>query len=283
MTAAEVKSMPWGLWWTQVLAVMRLELKKSFLNRRSLWIYGAALAPVALTAGHSVATIYIEQMAHRLETDTKAFAGIFQFAYLRMGLFFGCALLFTNLFSGEMLNKTLHYYFLTPMRREVLAAGKYLSGLVAAVALFAGSVGLAHVTTYMHFGPQAEDFYFAGPGLSHLFWYMGVAALACVGYGAVFTVMGLLFRNPLIPAAVVMVWETINAFLPPLLKKFSVIFYLKSMCPVDVPVEGGMALFVQEAEAAPPWLTIPGLLLLSLLTLVYAGYRARKTEISYAE
>jgi hypothetical protein len=169
------------------------------------------------------------------------------------------------------------------MRREVLAVGKYLSGLVAAMTLFAGSVGLAHVTTYMHFGPQAEDFYFAGPGMSHLFAYMAVAALACVGYGAVFTLMGLLFRNPMIPAAVVLVWEAINAFLPPLLKKISVIFYLKSMCPVEVPVEGGMALFVQEAEASPAWVTIPGLLLLSVATMAYAGYRARQTEISYAE
>ena len=283
MTAADVRNLPWGLWWTQILGVMRLELRKSFLNRRSIWIYGAALAPVVLTAGHSVATMYIERMSHSMQTDTRAFAGIFQFGYLRMGLFFGCALLFTNLFSGEVLNKTLHYYFLTPMRREVLAVGKYLAGLVAAIVLFAGSAGLAHVTMYMHFGPQFEEFFFSGPGLTHLFWYVVVASLACVGYGAVFTLMGLLFRNPMIPAAVVMAWETINAFLPPLLKKISVIFYLKSLCPVDVPARGPMALFVQEADPVSAWLSVPGLLVLSIATMAYAGYRARRTEISYAE
>ena len=46
---------------------------------------------------------------------------------------------------------------------------------------------------------------------------------------------GLLFRNPMIPAAVVWVWEGLNPFLPALLKKISVIFYLKSLCPVEVP------------------------------------------------
>ena len=60
---------------------------------------------------------------------------------------------------------------------------------------------------------------------------MLVAALACVGYGAVFLMCGLFFRNPMIPAAVVMVWENLNPFLPTVLKKISVIFYLKNLCP----------------------------------------------------
>ena len=41
-----------------------------------------------------------------------------------------------NLFRGEMLDKTLHYWFLAPARREVLLAGKYLAGLIAAVVIF---------------------------------------------------------------------------------------------------------------------------------------------------
>ena len=36
--------------------------------------------------------------------------------------------IFSNLFRGEMLEKTLHYYYLTPLRRELLVAGKYLGG-----------------------------------------------------------------------------------------------------------------------------------------------------------
>ena len=44
--------------------------------------------------------------------------------------------IFSNLFRGEMLEKTLHYYYLTPMRRELLVAGKYLAGLAVALVLF---------------------------------------------------------------------------------------------------------------------------------------------------
>ena len=201
----------------------------------------------------------------------------------RVFLFFGCAILFTNLFRGEVLNKTLHFYFLAPIRREVLAAGKYLSGLVAAITLYCLSVALSHVTMYMHFGPQFHEFYFQGPGLGHLAAYVAVTALACIGYGAVFTVMGLIFRNPMIPAAIVLVWEGLNPFLPPLLKKFSVLFYLTSMTPVGVPAQGPMAFLAPAADPVSPWLAVPGLLLVSALAMIYAGIRTRKFEVNYAE
>lgn len=283
MNIAGVRQLPWALWWAQTRAVLRLELRKNFFSRRAWWVYLAALAPVALTAGHSLVLMYLDRQGHSLSEDTRVFAGIFQVGYLRMFLFFGCAVLFTNLFRGEVLNKTLHYYFLAPIRREVLAVAKYLSGLTAAAILYASSVALAHITTYMHFGPQFGEFFVTGPGLTHLAAYVSVTVLACIGYGAVFTMMGLLFRNPMIPAAVVLVWEGINTFLPPLLKKISVIFYLKSLCPLDVSQGGDWSFLVQEADPAPAWLAVLGLLFLAVLTMAYAGHQARRMEISYVE
>jgi ABC-type transport system involved in multi-copper enzyme maturation permease subunit len=93
---------------------------------------------------------------HDISFDTRMFAGVFQFAYLRVGLYFGCVILFTNLFRGEVLNRTLHYYFLAPIRRDVLAAGKFLSALVASVCLFGASVIAAYLTVFMHFGPSSK-------------------------------------------------------------------------------------------------------------------------------
>ena len=49
--------------------------------------------------------------------------------------------IFSNLFRGEMLEKTLHYYFLTPMRREMLVAGKYLAGLIVGTINRDGALG----------------------------------------------------------------------------------------------------------------------------------------------
>ena len=66
-----------------------------------------------------------------LQRGSTVFARIFQFFYLRLAVFFGCLGMFMYLFSGEISNRTLHYWFLAPARREVLLAGKYAAGLIA--------------------------------------------------------------------------------------------------------------------------------------------------------
>jgi hypothetical protein len=182
-----------------------------------------------------------------------------------------------------MLEKTLHYYYLTPVRRELLVVGKYLAGLASALVLWCGSTALAFLTIGRHFGASYNDYIFHGPGLGQLGSYVLVAALACAGYGAVFLMSGLFFKNPMIPAAVVMVWENINPFLPTVLKKISVIFYLKNLCPVEIPIPPPFNVMVIEADPTPFWIAVPGLLMVTLILLVYSGLSARHTEISYSE
>jgi hypothetical protein len=107
--------------------------------------------------------------------------------------------------------------------------------------------------------------------------YVAVTVLACLGYGAVFLVIGLLFRNPIVPALLIWLWEQANPFLPVLLKKISVIFYLQSMLPVQVD-EGPFAVI---ADPVPAWLAVPGLLGFTALVLIAAGMRIRRMEIAY--
>ena len=274
----------WALWRRQTAGILRLELKKSFFARRGLWIYFLALGPLFLTVGHSLYTSARGLGARcSIAEDSMVFAAMFQFFYLKFAIFFGCVAVFTNLFRGEVLERTLHYYLLAPLRREVLLTGKYLSGLTATAVLFAISVTLAFLTISAHFGQEYWNYILRGAGLAQLGWYVAIALLACVGYGAIFLFMGMVYRNPMIPAAAVMVWEGINGFLPPLLKKFSVIFYLKSLCPVDVPLPGPLSLLALEADPVPAWLAIPGLVVVSVIILYLASRRARRFQISYSE
>src|SRR5712672_687243 len=189
-------------WRAQILAVMRLELGKTFFARRGFWVYLLAFAPVLLFAAHSALAPRLQgrlarlagphpastqallsirvgdtreqvaekagepyfQRSGRLQTEgvrgdaqskytdgrsdfyvlfekgkvkhvrqispeslsqgSLIFATSFQTYFLRLAVFFGCAGIFLNLFRGEMLDKSLHFYLLTPMRREVLLAGK---------------------------------------------------------------------------------------------------------------------------------------------------------------
>jgi ABC-type transport system involved in multi-copper enzyme maturation permease subunit len=265
----------WQLWTAQLAALVRMELRKNLLRRRNLWIYLLAFAPLILIVAHA---IVVHEFPLSAQTDTLA--GIFQFYYLRLAIFFGCMGLFTWLFRGEVVEKSLHYYFLAPVRREVLIAGKFLGGIVSSVLIFGLAVFLCFVLMYGHFA-AGRAFAFSGAGAGHLVSYLGVTALACTGYGSLFLALSLMFKNPILPGIVVLLWETFHAVLPALLQKLSVMFYLKQLCPVSLPPDDSLALFTVIAEPVSPWIAIPGLLLLSAAIIVFACWRIRRVEVSY--
>jgi ABC-type transport system involved in multi-copper enzyme maturation permease subunit len=279
--------MPWALWRAQLFAILRLEMKKTFITRRGLWIYFLAFAPVVLFAFHSFVGLRRGETGN-LGEATHVFAAVFQFFFLRLAVFFGCVGIFINLFRGEMVEKSLHYYFLAPLRREILVAGKFLSGLIVAMVIFGASAVLQFAALCWQFSSNTvQEYLFHGYGIEHLAAYLGVTLLACVGYGSVFLAAGVLFRNPLIPTVIVMAWEAASGFLPELLQKISVIFYLKSLCPVAVPAAisldkgNPLALIAVNAAPASPATAILGLLILSVVVLAFSGLQVRRMQIDY--
>ena len=270
---------PWQLWTAQLAAILAVELKRNLGRRRSIWLYLLTLAPVLLIGAHALRSPF--GLHCNLDEDTQVMAGIFQFFYLRLAIFFGAMGVFTWLVRGEMVENTLHYYLLAPIRREVLGLGKFLAGLIACCSVFVTAVFACFVLMYLPFGPVGSDFVFHGPGLGQLFSYLGVTVLACCGFGALFLALSLVFRNPAIPGAIVLGWETISGVLPATMQKLSVTYYLKHLCPVSVPVEGILALFTVVTEPVAPWAAVLGLLLLTSAVLVAACWRMRTIEISY--
>jgi len=360
-----------SLWWKQTLAVVRLEIRKTFFARRGLWIYLLALAPVALFTmgalvernfrildpeipknGHlltqeemdsvqgdltrdeivaklgppsssqkrkiprfdedgksivvdtedlhyygprsslileldnGILKSRISRGRYTFEQNNYVFAGVFQFFFLRLAIFFGCLGIFMNLFRGEMLDKSLHYYLLSPIRREVLLAGKFLAGVIASSVIFTASTALQLLATFSAFDSNTISRYLnQDHGLSQIAAYLGVTVLACIGYGSVFLGAGLLFRNPIFPAAAILIWEAANPLLPALLKKFSVIYYLKSLCPVQIPADPGMPallkLLVSNGDPISAYVAVLGLLALAFVALWAASLKVRTLEINY--
>jgi ABC-type transport system involved in multi-copper enzyme maturation permease subunit len=219
------------------------------------------------------------------EEDRKVYAGMFQFFYLRLAVFFGCLGIFINLVRGEMLDRSLHFWFLAPVKREVLLLGKYVAGLVAASSIFgAGTLLCFLAMVFPHNGEEVATFW-QSIGIQHAAGYVGAAALGCVGYGSVFLAAGLLLKNPIIPAIVMLLWESINGFLPEVLQKLSVLHYLQSLCPVPVGLPNDMPpmLKLLLAPAAPSegWVAVLGLLALTALVLWAAMQAAKRLEINY--
>lgn len=214
------------------------------------------------------------------------FATSFQFYFLRLAIFFGCVGIFVNLFRGEMLDKSLHFYLLTPMRREVLLAGKYFSGLLATIVIFTSSTALQWWAMLWQFDRGIIVDFLSNSGWNQFGAYLSVTALACIGYGSIFLAVGLLFRNPIIPTAVVLIWESANPFLPPLLKKTSMIYYLQSLCPVSASPDKNLPplvnLLISPTQPASTLTAVTRILFLTLLVLVVASRLARRLEINYS-
>jgi ABC-type transport system involved in multi-copper enzyme maturation permease subunit len=267
----------WALWLRQIGAIFRMEIEKNFLSRRSFLIYLLALLPL-----FPLSILALVTPPGNEWKDFNSYSTIYSFLYngliLRTVVFFGSAWIFMNLFRGEIVDRSLHYYFLSAVRREVLLVGKYISGLVTTIVLFTSTTVIAMLLLYVpHFYSQSIRYFTEGRGLGQLLTYAGITMLACIGYGAFFLVVGLFVRNPIIPAVLLYLWEWLNFLLPPLLKKISVIHYLNSLMPVPLN-EGPLAVV---ADPTPAYIAIPSMLGVTLVVLVIAAYRIRHLEIRY--
>jgi hypothetical protein len=274
---SEKSSSNWSLWFRQIGAIFRMELEKNFLSRRSILIYLLAFLPL-----FPLTLLAIITPPGNEWKDFNQYSIIYSILYngliLRTLVFFGSAWIFMNLFRGELVDRSLHYYFLSAVRREVLVVGKYISGLATSIILFTTTTVVTILLLYLpHFYSQSVRYFTEGRGLGQLLTYAGITMLGCLGYGAFFLVVGLFVRNPIIPALLLYGWEWLNFLLPPLLKKVSVIHYLNSLVPV--PVSEGP--FAVVAEPTPAWIAVPSMLLVTILVLIIAAYRIRHMEIRY--
>ena len=372
--------------WNQMVAVMRMEIRKSFFSKRSLWIYLLALAPAFLlfinsfyaarenrrltriAAEHPIPrgalltlrpNMSVDEVVARLgepyeknsrmiwagppprnvrrgqpqapstpeqnrpqqrerliyrytdgETDAIiwfmdgkmmslnrrvsqslaniliVFASQFQLYFVRLAIFFGCAGVFTNLFRGELLDKSLHFYLLAPVPRPILVLGKYLAGVFATSVIFSLSTALQFAAMLRGYDSAAVQTYLQNGGWDHVFSYMSVAALACVGYGSIFLAAGLITSNPTVPAAFMLIWESVNAFMPGTLKLASVLFYLQSLCPIAPSPDRGMPPFLRAllspAEPTSVLTSIAAIAGVALLLLFVGSLKANKLEINYS-
>lgn len=263
----------------QIRAMLGLELAKTFLRLRALPVAVVAFLPAMLAflrlLGREIGSMRPTPAPELAAT----YANIFQFFFLRLVVFFVAFAVFTYLVRGEVAERSLHFYLLAPLDRAVFLAGKYVAGVVAAGTLLLASLATQLLLLFVPGATQGGASYlFGGPGGGHALAYAGITLLAVAGYGAVFTALALVARNPMLPAAAILGWEWLNPFLPPVLRNLSVIHPLQSLCPV--PVAHGPWALPGEPMSAP--VAVVSMLALVALLLVVAARRARRLEVTYA-
>lgn len=274
----DLRQQPWSLWWIQARRLTRIEIRRNLFTRRAWWIYFLAFIPMVIILIHLLIDTH---PGFGLSDDTEVLAGVVQLYYVRLGIFFGCLGIFSRLIRGEMIERSLHYYLLSPVRREVILLSKFFAGAVSAVVLFGGAVIADFLLMYSGYGAAGQDYMWHGPGLGQLEAYLLIVVLASLGYGSIFLMLSLMFRNPMPGAMLLLGWEAINPVMPSLLQKFSVASYLRHLMPVSVPAEGIFALLTVETEPVAAWIAVLGLLALIVAVLVYSCVRIRRLEIRY--
>lgn len=265
----------------QTAAVFRLELRRLLLGRGVLLAAALAVLPVLLMAGWFGLNRFVE--ARPMAEASTAYAGMYVGFLVPLVVFFGCVAAFTQLVRREVRDRTLHYWLLSPVRRDLLLAGKFAAGVVATFTVFAVSATLAYALAFAPYvgrdGGAVSRFFLSGPGLGHLAAYLGTTLLACAGYGAVFLLFAMLFRNAIFPALAFYGWEWASFLMPAALKRLTVVHWLHGLVPVPMS-EGPFALL---AEPPPAWLAAPGLLAFAAVLVALSTWRFRRMEVLYAE
>ena len=140
--------------------MMRLEIRKNFLSRRAFLLYLIAGIAARFAVAARAFSADRPTKSGNFSELSKVYAAIYGGLILRTLVFFGCAWVFMNLFRGEVVDRSLHYYFLAPVRREVLVVGKYLSGLIATIVLFSiTTVGSMLILYFWLFPSESARFF----------------------------------------------------------------------------------------------------------------------------
>ncbi|HVS03230.1 MAG TPA: hypothetical protein VMT16_10715, partial [Thermoanaerobaculia bacterium] len=239
----------------RLFGIVRLEWRRQLLGFRVVWLLALAALPVALTVGMVLVHMKLAPEGElRGQVPREELANLYHGLMVRVVLFFGSLALFMGLVRGEVEQRSLHYYFLSPTPRWVVVVGKYLAALALGWALFVPATVLSMAAAYY---PGGLGRLLRPPGSSELLAYVGMTMLGCAAYGALFLAVGTLLRGPGYVVALLFLWEWLHFLLPPLLKQLSVVHYLRALTPVPIS-EGPFALL---ADPKPVPLVVLQLLL----------------------
>jgi len=221
-------------------AVFDLTLEGMVWSRRSLFM--------ALLLGLSV----VFALTYRIALAVKAppgvsgpdLYGIVVALYFVRGVLPLVALFYaTSLVADEIEGRTITYLFTRPIPRASILAGKFAAYLATSLSLALP----ATLATYflLATAPGASG---VAAGVSDLLRDLGVVCLTLISYGALFTLLGVFLRRPVIPGLLFLfVWELL-ANLPGYLPRLTLTAYLRSLLR-HRPAEEGF--FQMAVEVLP--------------------------------
>ena len=274
-SASSVSSVPPSFWYAS-LRVFDVSLGEMLWSRRTVFMGLVVGIPVVIAA---IVRIFVELGAPVGRVNNVTLTGptmfglmiwmfFIHFSVPILGVFYG-----TSLIADEVEDKTITYLFTRPIPRSAVLMGKYLAYLVCTIFVVLPAVVLIWLLIVPIGGSLADGF----PDLAK---DLGLLALGLIVYGAVFALVGTVFKRPLLVGLIfIFGWETVVMALPGYLKRFTVAYYLRGLVPHALPSNSPVSI-IQALFRETPSLTMAlfWLALITTVCLVIAGRSVTRRE-----
>lgn len=253
------------------MRVFDLSLSEMLWSRRTVFMGLVTGVPVILALIIRTADA-LGASTLRVNNTSMDGAGIFGLMiwafYLRfsvpvLGAFYGTALI-----ADEVEDKTITFLFTRPISRASVLVGKFLAYLACTMLVVLPSVSVV----WMLVSPMGGGS--LGATFMDLAKDLPILAAGLAVYGAVFALVGSMFKRPLLTGLIfVFGFEPAVLVFPGYLKKFTVAYYLQGLVPQAMPNDSIISLVQEIFREYPSLLT--SLVALTAITLVSLWLAAR--------
>jgi ABC-2 type transport system permease protein len=181
-----------------------------------------------------------------------------------LGVFYG-----TSLIADEVEDKTITYLFTRPLRRSAILVGKYVAYLACTTLVVLPSIMLV----YFLMVPIAQ----VAASFRLLLVDLGLLAIGLAAYGALFALVGVVVKRPLIASLVFAFgWEQVALIVPGYLRRFTIMYYLQGLMP-HTRLSGGVISMLEAFITDPPTAFV-SVVALSLAVVLFLGLAGRVIE-----
>ena len=233
------------------LRVFDMSVSEMLWSRRTIFMALVVGVPVLLALivrganALGASTLHVNNTA----VNGPAIFGLMIWAfYLRfsvpvLGAFYG-----TSLIADEVEDKTVTFLFTRPVSRGAVLFGKFLAYVLCTMIVVLPSVTVVWVLVTPIGGSLGQSF-------PDLIKDLLILATGLIAYGALFALVGAMFKRPLLISLVfVFGFEPAVLVFPGYLKRFTLAYYIQGLVPQAMPNDSVVSL-VQQIFRETPSLT----------------------------
>ena len=237
-------------------AVFDLALEGMLWSKRSLAVLVLLLLPVLF------GVLYRVLLAARVSTRITAadlYGVVVAFFYVSNALPLVALFYASSLIADEVESKTITYLLTRPIRRSSVLWGKFAAYCATTCSLALPALVVTFFLLMTHRGRQGVS-----AGAPDLVRDLAVMVLTLLVYGALFTLMGVLLKRPLLPGLLYIYGWELLAYAPGWSPRLTITAWLKSLLRHRPAGEGIGEAFAQALPAGLALVVLPAIMVVCL-------------------